>query len=129
MPGLAYTEKKALYANTEGRLQETLKIVEGPGEAKEDWKIIRGLSEVVGHKLPYNTREEILAELVILKSPLMSKEREFLEITRGFMKTEEKNFYRTNVVCRASPTMAQCSVELGREKSKAKVQRHVEEVV
>jgi NADH-quinone oxidoreductase subunit G len=128
LPGLAYTEKKALYMNFEGRLQEAQKIVEGPGEAKEDWKIIRGLSEVIGHKLPYNTREQVLTELTILKSSRLSKDREFPEITRGFMKTEDKNFYRTNVVCRASPTMAQCSVELAGETSKEKI-RVYEEVV
>ena len=126
LPGVAYTEKNSLYMNLEGRVQETQKIVEGPGEAKEDWKIIRGLSEVVGHKLPYNTREEILAELAILKSSPLSKKREFPEITRGFMKTEDKNFCRTNVICRSSPTMAQCSVELVGETSKEKVRVYEE---
>lgn len=130
LPGLAYTEKKALYVNTEGRLQEAHKIVEGPGEAKEDWKIIRGLSEVVGHKLPYNTREEIVAELQATHPiSVLSESRIAPEITRGFMKEDDQNFYRTNVICRASPTMAQCSVELGREKSKTKVQGHIEVVV
>jgi NADH-quinone oxidoreductase subunit G len=127
-PGLAYTEKKALYVNTEGRLQEAQKIVEGPGEAKEDWKIIRGLSEVVGHKLPYNTREEILAELSIPESSPMSKDVEYPEITRGFMKETDENFYRTNVICRASSTMAQCSVELVREKIKEKARAYLEGV-
>ncbi len=128
LPGVAYTEKDASYVNMEGRLQEAHKIVQGPGEAKEDWKIIRGLSEVVGHKLPYNTREEILAELPISEASSMSKGVEFQEITRGFMKESDENFYRTNVICRSSPTMAQCSVELVSTAQKATV-RGYEEVV
>lgn len=46
LPGAAYTEKQATYVNTEGRSQETLVAVTAPGMAREDWKIIRALSEV-----------------------------------------------------------------------------------
>jgi NADH dehydrogenase (ubiquinone) Fe-S protein 1 len=46
LPGAAYTEKQASYVNTEGRAQETLVAVTPPGLAREDWKIIRALSEV-----------------------------------------------------------------------------------
>lgn len=48
LPGAAYTEKQATYVNTEGRAQQTLSAVSPPGMAREDWKIIRALSEVVG---------------------------------------------------------------------------------
>lgn len=48
LPGAAYTEKQATYVNTEGRSQQTLCAVNPPGLAREDWKIIRALSEVVG---------------------------------------------------------------------------------
>lgn len=54
LPGAAYTEKQGTYLNTEGRAQETLTAVTAPGMAREDWKIIRALSEVVGHALPYD---------------------------------------------------------------------------
>lgn len=47
LPGAAYTEKQATYVNTEGRVQQTLQAVTPPGLAKEDWKIIRALSEVL----------------------------------------------------------------------------------
>jgi NADH dehydrogenase/NADH:ubiquinone oxidoreductase subunit G len=46
LPGAAYTEKQASYVNTEGRAQQTLVAVTPPGLAREDWKIIRALSEV-----------------------------------------------------------------------------------
>lgn len=46
LPGAAYTEKQASYVNTEGRAQQTLTAISPPGDAKEDWKIIRALSEV-----------------------------------------------------------------------------------
>lgn len=59
LPGSAYTEKQGTYLNTEGRAQETLTAVTAPGMAREDWKIIRALSEVVGHALPYDTLDDI----------------------------------------------------------------------
>lgn len=54
LPGAAYTEKQGTYLNAEGRAQETLTAVTAPGMAREDWKILRALSEVVGHALPYD---------------------------------------------------------------------------
>lgn len=48
LPGAAYTEKQATYVNTEGRAQQTLVAVTPPGLAREDWKILRALSEVLG---------------------------------------------------------------------------------
>lgn len=59
LPGAAYTEKQATYVNTEGRAQQTLAAVTPPGQAREDWKIIRALSEVVGAKLPYDNLDQI----------------------------------------------------------------------
>lgn len=48
LPGAAYTEKQAIYVNTEGRAQQTLAAVSPPGMAREDWKILRALSEILG---------------------------------------------------------------------------------
>ncbi len=48
LPGAAYTEKSATYVNTEGRAQQTQFVVAPPGKAREDWKIIRALSQVNG---------------------------------------------------------------------------------
>lgn len=63
LPGSAYTEKQGTYLNTEGRAQETLAAVTAPGMARDDWKILRALSEVVGHALPYDTLEDIRGRL------------------------------------------------------------------
>lgn len=54
LPGAAYTEKSATYVNLEGRTQNTRAAVPPPGVAREDWKIIRALSEYVGSPLPYD---------------------------------------------------------------------------
>src|SRR6185437_7052658 len=55
LPGAAYTEKSAIFANTEGRVQITGRAAFPPGEAREDWAIIRALSDVLGKKLPYDS--------------------------------------------------------------------------
>ena len=54
LPGQTYTEKSATYINTEGRAQQTFAAVAGPSGTREDWKIIRALSEVSGVKLDYD---------------------------------------------------------------------------
>lgn len=59
LPGAAYTEKQATYVNTEGRPQQTMQAAAMPGQAREDWKIIRALSELTGSKLPYDNLNEV----------------------------------------------------------------------
>ncbi|PVD29704.1 hypothetical protein C0Q70_08960 [Pomacea canaliculata] len=82
LPGSAYTEKDATYVNTEGRAQLTRQAVTPPGMARNDWKIIRALSEFIkGTSTP---------------RPLIPPQR-FL-----------KDFYMTDAISRASPTMAKC---------------------
>ncbi len=63
LPGAAYTEKNALYINTEGRIQRSYAAISPPGQAKVDWTIIRALSETLEHTLPFNTHEALLAHL------------------------------------------------------------------
>lgn len=63
LPGSAYTEKQATYLNAEGRAQQTLTAVTAPGLAREDWKIIRAISEVVGHPLSYDTLDDLRSHL------------------------------------------------------------------
>lgn len=63
LPGAAYTEKQATFVNTEGRAQQTLLAVSPPGLAREDWKIIRALSEVLGESLPYDNLDEIRSRM------------------------------------------------------------------
>src|SRR6185369_6682416 len=63
LPGAAYTEKNGIYVNTEGRVQLGARAVFPKGEAKEDWSILRALSERLGHKLPYDTLDQLRAKL------------------------------------------------------------------
>ena len=53
LPGAAYPEKSGIYVNTEGRVQMAARASFPPGEAREDWAILRALSDVLGHRLPY----------------------------------------------------------------------------
>ena len=61
LPGAAYTEKHGTYVNTEGRVQRGFLAVYPPGEAREDWKILRAFSQVIGHPLPYDDLEALRA--------------------------------------------------------------------
>lgn len=122
LPGAAYTEKSGTYVNTEGRVQRALKAVSPPGEAKEDWKIIRALSEKLGLPLPYNTREDVRDRLVAL-NPLFDE----LDVVRrapwrefsyeGSLSSDPfepmiENFYMTDSISRHSITMAKCTKEI-----------------
>ena len=64
LPGAAYTEKSGIYVNTEGRVQMAERAVFPKGDAKEDWAIIRALSERVGHKLPFDTLDQLRTKLM-----------------------------------------------------------------
>lgn len=127
LPGAAYTEKQATYVNTEGRAQQTLMAVTAPGMAREDWKIIRALSEISGHTLPYDTlgeirkrMEEIAPHLTrygkIEDANYLSQGTQLwepvqLQFTNEPMKPHLQSltdFYMTDSISRASPTMAKC---------------------
>jgi NADH-quinone oxidoreductase subunit G len=122
LPGCAYTEKNATYVNTEGRVQRTSQAVFAPGEAREDWKIIRALSEAVGYTLPYNTLDELRAELFTAVPHMAHEDRittaawqqsdssaiSRLKIQDSGFAYPVSNFYMTDSISRASRTMAQC---------------------
>lgn len=120
-PAAAYSEKDALYVNTEGRVQEAKRAVFPPGEAKEGWKIIRALSEIMHKKLPYDKREDILNKLAktipaykdfntIAKGDWGKTEKS--EVRRGIITLPINNYYQTNPIARASITMAKCVEEI-----------------
>lgn len=127
LPGAAYTEKQGSYVNTEGRAQQTLIAVTPPGQAREDWKIIRALSEVVGHKLPYDNLDEIRHRLEEVAPNLTSyglvEEANYFNQAVQLAKLVEarltnaplevrlkelEDFFMTDSISRASPTMAKC---------------------
>ncbi|MGE3479248.1 MAG: molybdopterin-dependent oxidoreductase, partial [Dongiaceae bacterium] len=121
LPGAAYTEKDGLYVNMEGRAQYGFAAVLPPGEAKEDWKILRALSERLGHTLPYNTQSQIREKLASINACFTQIEDvveapwgPFGQVgtldNRPFDKFIE-NYYMTDAISRASPTMAKCTAE------------------
>jgi NADH-quinone oxidoreductase subunit G len=118
LPGAAYTEKSGTYLNTEGRVQRTQVAVFPPGEAKEDWKILRALSEVLGKTLPYNTLSEVRARLVAV-NPVFAKLEQATPAAWGGFGTEGatdgaafayaiENYYATDPISRVSPTLGAC---------------------
>jgi NADH-quinone oxidoreductase subunit G len=118
LPGAAYSEKDATYVNLEGRVQRAEAIASPPGDAKEDWAILRALSEVIGHKLPYDSLAQVRAALVGANAMFANPGAvepapwgEFGEpgaITGDPFVSPVDNYYLTNPVCRASVTMARC---------------------
>ncbi|TVR95636.1 MAG: NADH-quinone oxidoreductase subunit G [Rhodospirillales bacterium] len=122
LPGAAYTEKNALYVNTEGRVQAALRAVHPPGEAREDWAIIRALSSVLGKTLPYDNLDQLRARITDA-CPWMAAVDTVVAARWGRFGREGTlsdealastvgNFYLTNPVCRASVTMAECVAAL-----------------
>jgi len=119
LPGAAYTEKNATYVNTEGRPQRAKLAVFPPGDAKEDWKILRALSEAVGKKLPLDTLLEVRARMAEiapqLGEPDVIQPAAWQAVGRAgkFLASPFASpigdFYRTDPISRASPTMAECS--------------------
>ncbi len=131
LPGATYTEKDAIYVNTEGRVQQTWRAVFPPGEAKDDWKIIRALSDVLEKSLPYKTLQELRASLVrqfphldrideVVSAEWESgKERKAFKIDNMPFVYPLDNFYMTDPISRVSRSMAECvSARCGRKSEK-----------
>jgi NADH-quinone oxidoreductase subunit G len=122
LPGATFVEKPGTYVNTEGRVQRGMKAIFPPGEAKEDWRILRAVSEVVGHKLPYDSFEALRDRLGQVNPVFNRQGTPRFGITElagpagdasamgsaAFVSTLG-DYYQTNVISRASPTMAECS--------------------
>jgi len=123
LPGATYTEKSATYVNTEGRVQMTNRAGFAPGDAREDWAILRALSDVLGRKLPFDSLQQLRSKLyaefphfaaldaiepgtadqVLALATLASKLNPM-----PFLSTVT-DFYLTNPIARASAVMAECS--------------------
>ena len=119
LPGAAYTEKAATYVNTEGRAQRTKLAVFPPGDAREDWTIVRALSEVLGHTLPCDTPAGVRACLAA-KSPVFTALDRVVQAAWGPFgaegpmdaapfKSPIANFYMTDPISRCSTIMAECT--------------------
>lgn len=69
LPGAAYTEKLGTYVNFEGRMQQTRAAISAPGDSRDDWKIVRAVSEMLGVTLPYDTIEAVQGRLAEVCCP------------------------------------------------------------
>ena len=123
LPGAAYTEKNGTYVNTEGRVQRGQLAVYPPGDARADWTILRAFSAVIGKTLPYNDLGALRTRLEQV-NPVFAR----LDILPRFGCTDQtgpagglsalggpafrptvENYYQTDPISRASPTMAECT--------------------
>jgi len=126
LPGAAYTEKTGTYVNTEGRAQRTVAAIQPPGMAREDWKVIRAISEFAGETLPYDTIGEMRARMSQISPTLTNygniSEANFVSVAADITHdsadagdvalqapiTSLKDYYMTCAISRSSRTMARC---------------------
>ncbi len=123
LPGAAYTEKTGTYVNTEGRPQFAERAVFPPGEAREDWAILRALSDAIGARLPFDSLGALRAALAAAHPDLVKldwiapADAGALSALAGLggaldrapFASSVSDFYLTNPIARASRTMAECS--------------------
>jgi len=124
LPGAAYPEKSGIYVNTEGRVQMAARAAFPPGDAREDWAILRALSDPLGHKLPYDSLAG-LRQALFKAYPHLARIDQIAPADSGDIArlaarggTPDKapfaspvdDFYLTNPIARASAVMAECSV-------------------
>jgi NADH-quinone oxidoreductase subunit G len=123
LPGAAYTEKSGIYVNTEGRVQMTGRATFPPGEAREDWAILRALSQAADCRLPYDSLAQLRGALlrdhphlqrVDAIAPGNAEDIRRLAGIGGSLGKEPfrspiEDFYMTNPIARASAVMAECS--------------------
>jgi NADH-quinone oxidoreductase subunit G len=120
LPGAAYAEKHGTYVNTEGRVQRGEKAAFPPGEAREDWAILRAVSQLAGNVLPFDSFDQ-LRQQMIAEYPQLGRDG-LIELpwappqlpakAEGPIRYPIGDFFLTNAICRASPTMHRCSEEL-----------------
>lgn len=121
LPGAAFTEKNGTYVNLEGRVQRSNKVIFAPGDAREDWSILRALSDVMGKTLPFDSFEELRAKMAKDHPELAAEGLVAFDwappsglpsAPKGKGVHPIKDFYLTNSIARASATMQRCSAEL-----------------
>ncbi len=124
LPGATYTEKSGLYVNTEGRVQWAERANFPPGDAREDWAILRALSAVLGAKLPFDSLQQLRALLYQAHPHFQAIDAIALGRCRPARKARRArrqplpptpfvapitDFFLTNPIARASAVMAECS--------------------
>ncbi|WP_114950840.1 NADH-quinone oxidoreductase subunit NuoG [Sphingosinicella terrae] len=123
LPGAAYSEKHGIYVNLEGRVQYSERAVDPPGDAREDWAILRALSDVLGKPLPFDNFHQ-LRDALFRDHPAFAQpglvafdwsppSLDAGAIPKGTGITYPiADFYLTNPIARSSPTMQRCSAEI-----------------
>ena len=120
LPAAAYSEKHGIYVNLEGRVQRSERATFPPGDAREDWTILRALSDLIGRPLPFDRFDQLRAAM-IADTPALGTDGivdfdwsppKIAAKASGPIALPIKDFYLTNIICRASPTMRRCSEEL-----------------
>jgi NADH-quinone oxidoreductase subunit G len=121
LPGATYTEKSGTYVNTEGRVQTADRANFPPGDAREDWAILRALSGVLGKKLPFDSLAQLRAKLYTVHphfadidtiAPVdvgASASPSAGTLGKAAFRGAVDDFYLTNPIARASAVMAECS--------------------
>jgi len=123
LPGAAYTEKSGTFVNTEGRVQMANRAGFAPGDAKEDWAILRALSDVLGKRLPFDSLPQLRAKLYAEFPHFADIDGILAPDSAGLSRLAKaggdagsarfasavKDFYLTNPIARASAVMAECS--------------------
>jgi NADH-quinone oxidoreductase subunit G len=121
LPGAAYSEKHGIYVNLEGRVQFSERAVHPPGDARPDWSILRALSDVIGKPLPFDDLDELRAaigkehpHLVVQGLTPFTPAAEATPAwsLSGPVAYPIDDFYLTNPIARASPTLQRCSAEI-----------------
>lgn len=136
LPGAAYTEKSGTYVNTEGRVQMTRAATSIYGAAREDWKILRAVSEALGQPLPYDDIEALRdrmeeispalrrydivepAGLPQLSKVQLVEQNKGSQVSGTAFKRPIENFFFTDAISRSSPTMARCSAAKAQKNAK-----------
>jgi len=115
LPGAAYTEQNGYFTNLEGKLQKAYKASYPPEESKEDWLIINELAEVMNHRKLFNDKDELDSSLINQINLYIEKNnsKQIMNITElnfenEFLKIDNKDYYYSNVIARASKTMFEC---------------------
>jgi NADH-quinone oxidoreductase subunit G len=122
LPAAAYTEKHGTYVNLEGRVQLSERAVDPPGEARVDWTIFRALSDVLGKTLPFDDLSQLRAAIgaerphltvsgLTTFDPLPAPSAPAPRLS-GPISYPIEDFYLTNPIARASPTLQRCSAEI-----------------
>ncbi|MDB5652185.1 MAG: NADH-quinone oxidoreductase subunit [Hyphomicrobiales bacterium] len=119
LPGATYTEKSGTFVNTEGRVQMADRANFPPGDAREDWSILRALSDVLGVKLPFDSLHALrqalyaayphFARIDAIEAGTLSLPAATGEMGKAGFVGAVQDFYLTNPIARASAVMAECS--------------------